>query len=378
MKWINRNFANLWTSYATYYFGKVNLSLIIPLLIVSYGLSKHQLGAVASAFLFAYAVGQFLHGFFSERFNPFTYMSLGLMLSAMMNTILGFSGGLFFILFFGEMMDGFFQSMGWSSCVRATSTIHIKEKEKATTILGTSYQVGNSVAWLITGFVIHYLGWQWGFWFAAIIMFLRGITLQINKPDIPRTKRTTSQQIKKTLILPVILAGTALAILNFVRYGVIVWVPLYLFEVHNLSIAKVGLKIFLIPVAGCIGTLLYNKFGKSKEVLTILYMIGLMIVIGLYPFTVGFLSSVLIVASGFFLYGPHVFFVTTVPGRYIDRKITASSTGTIDGMGYIGAMLTGVIVPFILKVGWNEVFYTWSICCIVIILLSRYIMRGTK
>ena len=378
MKWINKNFVSLWTSYATYYFGKVNLSLIIPLLIVAYGLSTHQLGAVASAFLFAYAIGQFIHGFMSERFNPFTYMGMGLILSAVMNTLLGFSGGVFFLLFFGEMMDGFFQSMGWSSCVRATSALHVKEKENATTILGTSYQIGNSVAWLVTGFIIHYLGWQWGFWFAAIIMFLRGITLQISKPDISKTERTTLQQIRRTFTLPVVLAGSALALLNFVRYGVIIWVPLYLFEVHNLNIAKVGLKIFLIPIAGCFGTLLYNKFGKDREVLTILYMAGLTVVIGLYPLTVGFLSSVLIVASGFFLYGPHVFFVSTVPGRYIEKKITASSTGTIDGMGYIGAMLTGIIVPFILRVGWNEVFYVWAACCVIIAFLSKYIMRGTR
>jgi len=378
MKWTNKNFVNLWTSYATYYFGKVNLSLIIPLLIVSYGLSKHQLGAVASAFLFAYAIGQFVHGFISEKFNPFTYMGLGLILSAVMNTLLGFSGGLFFILFFGEMMDGFFQSMGWSSCVRATSALHIKEKEKATTILGTSYQIGNSVAWLVTGFIIHYFGWQWGFWFAAIIMFLRGLTLQISKPDIPKTERNTFQQVKSTLTMPVIVAGTALALLNFVRYGIIVWVPLYLFEVHGLGIAKVGLKIFLIPIAGCLGTLVYNKFDKDRERLTIAYMVGLTIVIGLFPFTVGLLSSILIVASGFFLYGPHVFFVTTVPGRYIEQRITASSTGTIDGMGYIGAMLTGIIVPFILKTGWNEVFYVWAFCCIIIAFLSRYVMERTK
>ena len=95
-------FWHLWTSYAVYYFGRVNLSLIIPILLATQGLSKYSLGLVASGFFFAYAIGQFLHGQISERFNPFTYIAIGLIGSAIMNLFLGFSAGFFWILFIGE------------------------------------------------------------------------------------------------------------------------------------------------------------------------------------------------------------------------------------------------------------------------------------
>ena len=364
---MSKHFINLWTTYASYYFGKVNLSLIIPVIIATYGLSKGQLGAVASAFLLAYAVGQFVHGHFSERFNPFTYMGVGLVLSAVMNTFLGFSGGLFFLLFFGEMMDGFFQSMGWSSCVRANSLLY--KSENTSTILGTSYQIGNSVAWLVTGYVIHLWGWQWGFWCAAIVMALRGITLQIGKPDIPKSNRATLSQIKATLTREIVLSGVALGVLNFVRYGIIVWVPTFLYQVHGMSINKVGLKIFLIPVAGCLGTLTYNAVAKyiKRESLTCIYMLVLMTLIYICSFTSGWAITVALIASGFFLYGPHVFLVTTLPARYHEERIVASSTGFIDGIGYIGAMLTGIIMPGIINIGWTLAFALWSISCLGII-----------
>lgn len=364
---MNKHFVNLWTSYASYYFGKVNLSLVIPVVISTYGLSKGQMGAVASAFLFAYAIGQFIHGHFSERFNPFTYMGLGLILSAVMNAFLGFSSGLFFLLFFGEMMDGFFQSMGWSSCVRSDALLH--KSENSSTILGTSYQIGNSVAWLVTGYVIHYFGWQWGFWCAAIVMALRGITLQIGKPDIPKAARTTVGQIRATLNTEIILSGVALGILNFVRYGVIVWVPTFLYQVHNMSIDKVGLKIFLIPLAGCLGTLMYNFVSKyiDRESLTCYYMVGLALVIYVCTFTTGWIITGALVASGFFLYGPHVFLVATLPGRYYEDRIVASSTGFIDGVGYIGAMLTGVIMPPLIGISWNIAFGLWALSCLGIV-----------
>ena len=122
-------FWHLWSSYAMYYFGRVNLSLVIPILLATAGLTKYHLGLVASGFFFAYAAGQFLHGQISERFNPYTYIAIGLIGSAVINLFLGFSMGFFWILFIGEIMDGGFQSMGWSSAVRANAEISKKNKK---------------------------------------------------------------------------------------------------------------------------------------------------------------------------------------------------------------------------------------------------------
>ena len=85
-------FWNLWSSYAIYYFGKVNLSIVVPALLVTHkDLTMYSVGLVSSGFFFAYAIGQFLHGQISERFNPFVYISIGLIGSALMNLFLGFS-----------------------------------------------------------------------------------------------------------------------------------------------------------------------------------------------------------------------------------------------------------------------------------------------
>ena len=52
-----------------------------------------------------------------------------------------------------EAIDGGFQSMGWSSAVRANALTSANIERDATR-LGTSYQIGNSVVWIISGFVI--------------------------------------------------------------------------------------------------------------------------------------------------------------------------------------------------------------------------------
>ncbi|MCK5301463.1 MAG: MFS transporter, partial [Thermoplasmatales archaeon] len=113
---MNNQFWNLWSSYAIYYFGKVNLSIVIPALLITYGdLNLYDFGLVSLGFMFAYAIGQFLHGQISERFNPYLYIALGLVLSGIANMFMGFVGSFFVMLLVLETFDGFFQSMGWSS-----------------------------------------------------------------------------------------------------------------------------------------------------------------------------------------------------------------------------------------------------------------------
>ena len=371
-----KSFINIWTAYATYYFGKVNLSIVIPvLLLVFTNLSLMNIGLVSSAFFFAYAIGQFLHGHISEKFNPLTYVAIGLIGSGIMNLILGWAGSLFFILVAAEFMDGLFQSMGWSSCVRANAMIQKeKNREKSSVILGTSYQIGNSVAWLISAFVVGWWGWRAGFFVASGFLLIRGFLLLLVRPKIDMSsvkKRKTITQIKMTLIMPVILGGVALCLLNMIRFGIITWIPLFLFQQGAMTVASikgVGMKVCLFPLAGVLGTLVYNKIKNDKDLLTIIFTSVLAVVFIALIFSPQWVALVLLIFGNFLIYGPHVFLVSTLPTRYIDDNITASSTGFIDGMGYVGTILIGLIVPALLALpfGWAGVFVFWGILSFVI------------
>jgi len=365
IKW---TFWNLWSSYATYYFGKVNLSIVVPVLLATYGnLSLYNVGMVASGFMAAYAVGQFFHGQLSERFNPFVYVAVGLIGSAVMNALLGFTAGFFWMLLVCEIIDGGFQSMGWSSIVRANA-ITSDNVDRDSTRLGTAYQVGNSVAWVICGFVIGAFGWQWGFWVASIVMFARAVVLLKTRPKIKYTTRPLKERVKLTVGFPIFMSALSLCLLNMVRYGVITWIPVYLYQEFAMPIEKVGLNIFLIPLAGVVGTLTYNRLKIPKEILTVICVIFLAIIMFIIPNTGGIAMMALLVLSGFFLYGPHVFLVTTMPSRFVNQGVVASATGFIDGWGYIGSVLIGILVPFLLdKTGhWTSVFQFWGAIAIVI------------
>jgi sugar phosphate permease len=85
--------------------------------------------------------------------------------------------------------------------------------------------------------------------------------------------------------------------------------------------------------------------------------------------TEGHWAAFVLLAGSFFLYGPHVFLVTTMPTRFVDEQVVAASTGFIDGMGYIGTVLIGVIIPLLVTSqggGWGNVFIFWAILSIMV------------
>jgi len=135
------------------------------------------------------------------------------------------------------------------------------------------------------------------------------------------------------------------------------------------QMGKVGLNVCLIPIAGVIGTLVYNKVKISRDVLTIVFLLCLALSFVFLPFTQGLMSIIVLLIGSFFLYGPHVFLVSTFPSRFVDEKVVAASTGFIDGMGYVGTVLIGIIVPFIITVSsgeWRNVFWFWGVLSVLV------------
>jgi len=370
---MNKQFWNLWSSYAIYYFGKVNLSIVIPALLITFkDLNLYDFGLVSMGFMGAYAVGQFLHGQISERFNPYIYIVVGLILSGIANMFMGFVGSFFVVLLVLETFDGFFQAMGWSSIVRANSLIQKtdEERDKSSTILGCSYQIGNSLAWLVSAFAVALGGWQAGFWVASIMLISRGVLLYLTKPKVDHEPRQTiKKQVKGTLTFPIVMSGLSLMVLNMVRYGVLTWIFTYYVLAGNHPIAEFGevsIKSFLIfiPLAGVCGTLLYNKLPWDKDIISVVFLALMGVCWYIFPFTDSFTGSLIVLLSSAFLYGPHVFLVCTIPTRFKKEGVVASSTGFIDGMGYVGTTAIMLLVPYLVietQGSWNNVFIFWSL-----------------
>ena len=253
-KWQKKMFIMMWITYASFYLGRVNISIALPAIMDEYGLTKTSMGVVLSALFFLYAIGQFVNGQLGDKINSRKIITFGLFSSAILNILFGFTGGMLGLMAVIWGLNGYFQSMGWSPTVKAMANwFPAKIRGVISGRLGTAYIIGGALSWLLAGTIIKYLNWRFTFWLPSIIMMLIALNWGLRSRNAPEeiglpsvddqekgVENTTIRKdehigfkntIKKTLTNPgVWFTAFALFGLNIVRYGFMDWAPTYMFE----------------------------------------------------------------------------------------------------------------------------------------------------
>src|SRR5262245_17989552 len=95
-RWQGITLATLFVGYAGYYLCRSNLSVAASLLLEEFGasgLTKQTLGAIASAGVFAYAVGKAVNGVLADFFGGRRLFLLGIAGSVLCTVLFGLAGG---------------------------------------------------------------------------------------------------------------------------------------------------------------------------------------------------------------------------------------------------------------------------------------------
>ena len=378
-------------TYSTFYLCRVNMSVAMPGIMEEFALSKTEMGFVLTALFMAYAAGQFINGQLGDKFGARKLVLVGIVGSAILNLVFGFSNGLLMmVLIWG--LNGYFQSMGWSPTVKTIANwFPTKLRGKAGGLLGTSYQIGNAYSWALAGLVVGIMGWRWAFFVPAIIFLVSGVHWFVRIRNAPEevglpTIEEESKGIEKSEVRKdhhlgfkftiasvlksrgIWIAGMSLFFLNIVRYGFISWAPTFMFEVQNATISVAAFKAITIPLAGCFGAVfagyISDRFFKCRRApIAVIMLLILGLAALLYP-TIPVdqweLSLLTLMIIGFMTFGPHVAIVGIIPMDFGTRKAAASAAGFIDGMGYIGAAITGIGSGLLIDShGWDAAFYFW-------------------
>jgi MFS transporter, OPA family, sugar phosphate sensor protein UhpC len=165
--------------YSMYYICRLSFNVMKKPIIDEGLYSETQIGIIGSALFFTYAVGKFTNGFLTDRANIKRFMATGIFISAIINLILGFYHGFYaFILLWG--LNGWFQSMGATPCaVALTRWYSYKELGTYWGFWSTSYNLGESLTFILTAFVVTIAGWRLGFETAGIIGLIASIDVQV-------------------------------------------------------------------------------------------------------------------------------------------------------------------------------------------------------
>ena len=269
-------FLGIYFGYAAYYLVRKNLSFAGADMVSLGYLDESGIGDAMAGVPIAYAFSKFLMGGLSDRSDSRKFMTIGLVLSALVMIIAGIipypkdttiTTAILFVLM---CLTGWFSGMGWPPCGRVMSHwFSTNERSFKMSIWNTAHNVGSSsMSWLagIGGAILIACGvgaeesWRATFIIPSIAalgialmcwIFIRDTPESCGLPPIEKyrndysgakAKKGEENKIPfKTLFIDYILKnkmlwfiGLANILVYLVRYGVSDWLPIYLQQVHEI------------------------------------------------------------------------------------------------------------------------------------------------
>ncbi len=373
--WRARIFITVWVTYMTYYLGRVNIGIAKPFIMAEFSIDPATFGLVGTALFIMYAIGQFVNGALGDKFGAQRFVAIGLIVSSIINLLFGFTNGLVWMMFILWGLNGFFQSMGWAPSVKTVANWYPpNDRGKWSGRLGTSYQIGGAISWILATFLIVTLGldWRFSFWVAGLIMLASGIHWYIRVRNAPEevglptieeeeAGKTTLGNVRTDNYLgfsytigsiirnrTVLFASFGLFCLNIVRYGITEWLP-YLLAQEVIKGDFFPLwKTIAFPLGGTIGaitcTWISDRYLERRRMplISILFLTlaGSIFIYSILPPLDWLIGAPLLIIIGFLTFGPHVLLVSTIPMEFGTRKAASTATGFIDGWGYVGSAIT--------------------------------------
>lgn len=374
-------------TYATYYLTRLNFSVALPALALDLGYTKFFLGLMGGAFSIVYALGQLINGQLAERYGAKKLITSGLILSASVNILFGYTE-LSVMMIILWAMNGYAQSTGWPSVIKLMSEWSNRgSRGKVGGLFGTCFLVGSMAALLLSSYIQVQFGWRATFTLPSVVLIVWivafNVSIKEKEETAIREKRYTTYRARQAIISRNILTiVVAYILLQFIRSGFSLWAPTYIFELYRVPIEYAGYFSAIIPLGGIIGSILSgwisDRLNKSRRVpiMAVMSISLCLILLTLHRLTgLGLMMSVvLLFLIGLTLYGPLVIMTTTIP---IDSQTygAASLAGLIDGIGYLGLIFADPFIGWIVDCeGWNGaiMFWTLSSFCATLLILTLW------
>ena len=388
--WQTRTIIATMIGYALFYFVRKNLSIAMPAMQADLGITKTELGLFLTLHGLIYGLSKFINGFIGDRVNARYFMVTGLVLSAICNVVFGFSSA---VLVFGIvwMLNGWFQGMGFPPCARML-THWVPPRELATkmSVWNTSHSIGAGLVVIVCGYVVS-LGWRWCFFVPSIIALLGAVGVWFTMRDTPQSvglpalvpegltkeeaeHEDTSAEFKAFVRKQVFLNPYiwVIAVANFfvyvIRYVVLDWGPTLLSEWKGVSIEHAGWMVAAFEISGIIGMLAAgwatDRFFGGRSPRVCVFCMGFatlfIFLFWLLDTPPMWLASLLLMAAGFFIYGPQA--LVGIAAANMATKRAAATAGGFTGLfGYASTLVSGW------GLGYLATTYGWDLAISVLI-----------
>jgi OPA family glycerol-3-phosphate transporter-like MFS transporter len=395
--WQALTVALMLVGYSGYYLCRSNFSVALPLItdeLAARGLApdiaRIRLGAIASLGVMAYAAGKFPAGAMADFLGGRRNFLGGMIGSVAFTLLFSLAGGLplFTLAWIGNR---FVQSLGWAGMVKVSSRwFSYHSYGTVMGVISLSYLFGDAasrafMAWLIADG----LGWRGIFMVAGgtlFLLFLVNLILLketpgavgelepeanplsiVSEQDHQGSRKSSWNQLRPLFsnygfwLVCVLSLGFTL-----VRETFNLWTPTYFVQVVGLSKADAAQQSALFPLFGGLSVLLAgyvsDRLGQGGRALIIFYGLLLtgVVLFGLGHFELGSsrtLPVALVALVAFLMIGPYSYLAGAIALDLGGKQGSATTSGMIDGIGYLGGILAGDSVARVsIAFGWKGAF----------------------
>ncbi|OGU35143.1 MAG: MFS transporter [Ignavibacteria bacterium GWB2_35_6b] len=395
--------------YGFFYTCRLGLSVAKKPILDAGVLSVSEMGIIGSVLLYVYAVGKFTNGMLSDRANIKRFMSIALMLSALVNILFGLTNlFIMFVILWG--LNGWFQSIGSApSVVSICQWYSNKERGTRYGIWAGAHNIGEGLTFVVTAFLVSLFGWRAGFIGPGIICIFVALALYNALADRPQTYglphvadykkdysagKPITENVGKLqrMVLKnpyVWILGLSSALMYVARYAINNWAILFLQESKHYELMDASYVMGAYPIMGFIGAsfsgFISDKlFNSRRNIPTLVY--GLMetsgiVMLFLVPEGHMWLDTIAMGLFGFGV-GGLIVFLSGLIAVDITPKVTAGTVKGLIGMfSYIGAATQDWISGFLLEsskiiiegkaiYNFDDTFYFWIGASVLSMLLA--------
>lgn len=361
-------------AYVVAHFYRVSTGVIAPDLVTEVGLSAEALGALSSAFFFAFAFAQIPVGVLLDRFGP------RLVVPGV--TVFAIIGALIFALSheaLGLAIGRAFMGAGTAAVLMGTLVIGSRwfPPDRFGAVASSFVALGTVGALLATtplAFASDVLGWRGAFFAMAVLTLLAGIFVWFTVRDAPpghayfgrkpedlRAVWLGLGEVIRNRRLPYIIA------INSVTYGstltiVALWGGPYLTDVHGLDGVGRGNVLLLATIGQVVGHLAFGRMDRWLDTRKWLIVGGavcfalVFLVLALAPQLVLWQVAALFTLMG--LVSSYSSMITThgrtiFPDRLVGRGMTTNNMSVFMGAAVL-QWLSGLVIGAALDAGLSQ------------------------
>jgi OPA family glycerol-3-phosphate transporter-like MFS transporter len=362
--------------YLFYYTGRQTFGFAIPGIQAELDIDKQTLGWISAAMLWAYAAGQMINGNLGDKFGGRRMMALGALTSFALNWLTSFGIG-FKSLAMAWGLNGLAQSMGWAPGSRLVSNwfgAHERGRAFGLYVLAAGLSSVLSFATSLVVLDVLQLNWRWIFRLPVILMLLGGLIVWFLARDRPSDAGfSDSHEDEKVVVTEaaqetawqrygialkngrLLLAGLAIGFQNTVRYGLLIWVPVY-FLGEDFKADPLGKWISIaLPIGMALGAVtsgwISDRFCDSRRsgVIASFMFLAAVAAMAMYLLPPGHRLGVpVLFLAGFFAYGPQSAFWALAPDL-LGRERAGTAVGVMNFFAYAMAGLGEPLIGWMIQ-----------------------------